>query len=254
MSTIQSLTTVSLPASMSSDMSASATVNQSAFSTTLPGRQKLTRADGQTIERLKNGDQAALETIFGLYAGKLYRVALRILGKAADSEEVIQDVFWTAYRKANTFKGRSAFSTWLYRLTVNAALERIRRRKRKHEVEYDEQLPKFSKDGSHWVRPVVDWSDTLDEKYAEQEIHSLIGKALDQLKPIDRSIIVLSDMEDLADKEIAVTLDLTVGTVKTRLHRARLFLRGKLAGLRPRRRPVVRGRRGLSITVPTDSS
>ena len=229
MSTIQSLTTASLQASMSSDMSASATVNQSAFSTPLPGRQKLTRADGQTNERLKNGDQAALETIFALYAGKLYRVALRILGKAADSEEVIQDVFWTAYRKANTFKGRSALSTWLYRLTVNAALERIRRRKRKHEVEYDEQLPKFHKDGSHRVRPVVDWSDTLDEKYAQREIQALLSKALGQLKPVDRSVIILSDLEDLPDKEIAAALNLTVAAVKTRLHRARLFLRGNLA-------------------------
>lgn len=235
MSTIQSFTTASLQASMLPGMSGSATVNQSAVSTTLPRRQKMTRADGQTIERLKNGDQAALETIFALYAGKLYRVALRILGKAADSEEVIQDVFWTVYRKANTFKGQSALSTWLYRLTVNAALERIRRRKRTHEVEYDEQLPKFSKDGNHRVRPVVDWSDTLDEKYAQQEIQTLIGKALDQLKPIDKSLVVLSDMEGLADKEIAAAVKLTVGAVKTRLHRARLFLRGKLAGLRPRR-------------------
>ena len=254
MSTIQSPTTVNSQSSMSSDVSGSATVNQSAVSTMLPPRQKWSRADGQTIERLKNGDQAALETIFGLYGAKLYRVALRILGKAADSEEVIQDVFWTAYRKANTFKGQSALSTWLYRLTVNAALERIRGRKRKLEVEYDAQLPKFHKDGSHWVRPVVDWSDTPDEKYAEQELQTLIGKALDQLKPIDKSIVILSDMEDLADKEIAVTLDLTVGMVKTRLHRARLFLRGKLAGLRPRRPPVIRSHRDLSITVPTDST
>ena len=252
MSTIQRLTTASLQASMSSGMSGGATVNQSAFSTPLPRRQKLTRADGQTIERLKNGDQVALETIFDLYAGKLYRVALRILGKAADSEEVIQDVFWTVFRKANTFKGRSALSTWLYRLTVNAALERIRRRKRKHEIEYDEQLPKFSKDGRHWVRPVVDWSDTLDEKYAEQEMHTLIGKALDELKPIDKSIVVLSDMEGLADKEIAVALNLTAAAVKTRLYRARLFLREKLASS-CRRRPGVRSRRALSTTVTIDS-
>lgn len=91
------------------------------------------------------------------------------------------------------------------------------------------------------MRPVVDWSDTLDEKYARQEIQTLIGKALDQLKPIDRTLVVLSDMEGLADKEIAAAVKLTVGAVKTRLHRARLFLRGKLAGLRPRRRLVRKG-------------
>lgn len=185
--------------------------------------------DAKIIERLKMGDEAALETIFNLHSGKLYSVAQRILGEAADTEEVIQDVFWTAYRKAKTFKGDSQLSTWLYRLTVNAALGRIRRGKKKREVEYEEYLPKFQEDGHHRVRPVIDWSDTLDEKYARQEVHALLGKALDQLKPIDRSIVVLSDMEGLADKEIAAALGLTVSAVKTRLHRARLFLRGKLA-------------------------
>jgi RNA polymerase sigma-70 factor, ECF subfamily len=121
------------------------------------------------------------------------------------------------------------FENRLYRLTVNAALGKIRRSKKNKEVEYDEFMPKFQKDGHHLVRPVVDWSDTLDEKYAEHEIHQLLGKALDQLKPVDKSIIVLSDLEGLSDKEIAAAVGLTVSAVKTRLHRARLFLRGKLA-------------------------
>jgi RNA polymerase sigma-70 factor (ECF subfamily) len=181
------------------------------------------------IQRLKCGDQAALESIFELYSGKLYRVAQRILGEAADTEEVIQDVFWTLYRKADTFKGESRLSTWLYRLTVNAALGRVRRGRKKKESEYDEFMPKFQKDGHHLARPVVDWSDTLDEKYGREEIHVLVGKALDQLKPLDKSVIVLSDLEDLSDKEIAAALGLTVSAVKTRLHRARLFMRGILA-------------------------
>lgn len=191
--------------------------------------RKSTADDAAIIERLQQGDQDALEAIFNLYSAKLYNVAKRILGDDADTEEVIQDVFWTAYRKAKSFKGDSRFSTWLYRLTVNAALGRVRRSKKKKEVEYDEFLPKFQKDGHHLVRPVVDWSDTLDEKYAQDEVHALIGQALEQLKPIDKSVIVLSDLEDLSDKEIAVTLGLTVSAVKTRLHRARLFMRGVLA-------------------------
>ena len=205
-----------------------AIVNLSPAATNAPRRKSAT-PEAQIIERLKNGDQAALETIFDLYSEKLYRVAHRILGEAADTEEVIQDVFWTVYRKANSFKGESQLSTWLYRLTVNAALGRVRRSKKKKEVEYEEFMPKFQKDGHHLVRPVVDWSDTLDEKYAQEEVHALIGKALDQLKPIDKSVIVLSDLEDLSDKEIAVALGLTVPAVKTRLHRARLFMRGILA-------------------------
>jgi RNA polymerase sigma-70 factor, ECF subfamily len=192
-------------------------------------KRKAGREDTALIERLKAGDEEALEAIFTQYSPRLYNVARRILGEVADAEEVIQDVFWTAFRKANSFRGTAQFSTWLYRLTVNAALGKIRRSKKDKEVEYEEYLPKFQKDGHHLVRPVVDWSDTLDEKYAEQELQQLLKDALDQLKPVDKSVVVLSDLEGMSDKEIAVMLGLTISAVKTRLHRARLFLRGKLA-------------------------
>ena len=195
-----------------------------------PRRRKPAEADVSLIGRLKAGDEAALEEAFNLYSAKLFNVAQRILGDAADAEEVIQDVFLTAFRKAGMFQGNSQFSTWLYRLTVNAALGKIRRaKKNRNDVAYEDFLPKFQADGHHTVRPVVDWSDTLDEKYAKQELQQLLAKALDQLKPIDKSVVVLSDLEGMSDKEIAATLDLTVSAVKTRLHRARLFLRGKLA-------------------------
>ena len=192
-------------------------------------RRKPKDDEAQVVERLKAGDEQALESIFNLYASKLYNVAQRILGDAADAEEAVQDVFWTAYRKAKSFQGNSQFSTWLYRLTVNAALGKIRRGKRNRENRYDEFLPKFEKDDHHRVRPVVDWSDTLEEKYSRQEIHQMLVQALDELKPLDKSVVVLSDLEGMSDKEIALITNLTVSAVKTRLHRARLFLRGKLA-------------------------
>ena len=197
---------------------------------TRPSRtRKFDKEEAALIERLKAGDQDALETIFGLYSPKLYNVAHRILGEAADTQEAIQDVFLTAYRKAKTFRGDSQFSTWLYRLTINAALGRIRRSKKNKQVEYEEFLPKFQEDGHHLDRPVVDWSNALEENYAKREIQQLLNEALDQLKPIDKSVVVLSDLEGLSDKEIAAALAITVSAVKTRLHRARLFLRGKLA-------------------------
>jgi RNA polymerase sigma-70 factor (ECF subfamily) len=192
-------------------------------------RHKSRQDEAQLIERLKAGDEQALEAIFNLYSGKLYNVAQRILSDAADAEETVQDVFWTAYRKAKSFKGNSQFSTWLYRLTVNAALGRIRRTKKNQQTPYEEFLPKFEKDGHHAVRPVVDWSDTLEERYAKQETQALLAQALDQLTPLDKSVVVLSDLEGMPDKEIAAITNLTVSAVKTRLHRARLFLRGKLA-------------------------
>ena len=113
--------------------------------------------DADLIERLKVGDEEALEALFNRYSAKLYNVAQKILGEVADAEEVIQDVFWTAFRKAKSFRGTAQFSTWLYRLTVNAALGKIRRSKKNKEVGYEEYLPKFQKDGHHLVRPVVDW-------------------------------------------------------------------------------------------------
>ena len=186
-------------------------------------------AEAQLIERLKGGDQEAFDTIYNLYSPKLFKVAFKILGEAADTEDVIQEVFWTAYKKIKTFRGNAQLSTWLYRLTVNAALGKMRRAKRNKETAYEEYLPKFQEDGHHLVRPVLDWSDTLDEKYAKQELQELLKEALDQLKPVDKAVIVLSDLEGFSDKEIAGTLNLTVSAVKTRLHRARLFLRGKLA-------------------------
>jgi len=199
------------------------------FSSTAPRlKRKAERDDTDLIERLKAGDEEALEAIFNRYSAKLYNVAQRILGEVADAEEVIQDVFWTAFRKAKSFRGTAQFSTWLYRLTINAALGKIRRSKKSKEIEYEEYLPKFQQDGHHLVRPVVDWSDTLDEKYAKEELQQLLKNALDQLKAVDKSVVVLSDLEGMSDKEIAAMLGLTVSAVKTRLHRARLFLRGKL--------------------------
>jgi RNA polymerase sigma-70 factor (ECF subfamily) len=204
-------------------------INSSEISSGGSQQRKARYEETALIERLKAGDQAAFEAIFKLYSPKLYGVAQRILGELADTEEVIQDVFWTVYRKAKSFRGNAQFSTWLYRLTVNAALEKIRRSKKNREVEYEEYLPKFQKDGHHVARPVVDWSDTLVEKYAKKELRELLARALDELKPVEKSVVILSDLEGLSDREIAVIVGLTVSAVKTRLHRARLFLRGKLA-------------------------
>ena len=210
--------------------SATGRLESSSSSNASSRKQTSDKDDPALIERLKAGDHEALETIVDRYSPKLYNVAQRILGDSADTEEVIQDVFWIVFRKVKTFQGKSRFSTWLYRLTVNEALGKIRRRKNhKREIEYEEYLPKFTDDGHHRTRPVVDWSDTFDRRYVEREIQGIVNAALEELKPLDRSVVVLSDLEGMSDKEIATILHLTVSAVKTRLHRARLFLRGRLA-------------------------
>ena len=181
------------------------------------------------IERVKVSDHEAFEALFHRYLSTVYRQAIWLLGDQAEAEEVVQEVFLKVYERAHTFRGHSAFSTWLYRITINAALTKLRRRKRSQAVSLDDFLPRFGEDGHHLQRPVVDWSKDLEERLAAEEIHQLLLQALDQLPPRDRTVVVLSDLEGHPDREIGAALGLSVGAVKARLHRSRLFLRGKLA-------------------------
>src|SRR5919198_3737705 len=181
------------------------------------------------IQRVKAGDHEAFDVLFQRHFPTVYRQAFRLVGTQAEAEEVVQEVFLTLYEKAQTFRGESAFSTWLYRITMNAALSRLRRRKRAEALPLDDYLPRFREDGHHLVRPVVDWSNELEERLAKEEMSQLIQEAMDQLQPVDKAVVMLSDLEGLSDREISTTLGLTVSAVKARLHRSRLVLRGKLA-------------------------
>ena len=183
----------------------------------------------ELVQRLQAGDTEAFDTLFRQHFSKVYRQALHLLGTAAEAEEVVQEVFLTVYEKAHTFRGEAAFTTWLYRLTTNAAFSRLRRRKRSHEVAIEDYLPQFQTDGHHLVRPVVDWSANLEERLADAQLHQLLREAIELLQPLDKAVLVLSDFEDLSNKEIGEALGLTVLAVKARLHRGRLFLRGQLA-------------------------
>jgi RNA polymerase sigma-70 factor, ECF subfamily len=191
--------------------------------------QRVDEEERGLIQRLKVGDHEAFEALFQRYVNTIYRQASRLLGHEAEAEEVVQEVFLTVYEKVHTFREQSAFSTWLYRITVNAALSKLRRRKRSEEVCLDECLPRFRDDGHHLVRPVVDWSNELEERLASEEVQRLIQEAIEQLPPTDKAVVVLSDLDGLSDREIGAALGVSVGAVKSRLHRARLFLRGKLA-------------------------
>jgi len=183
----------------------------------------------ELVQRLQAGDAEAFDALFRQYFQKIFRQATHLLGNAAEAEEVVQEVFLAVYEKAHTFRGEAAFTTWLYRLTTNAAFSRLRRRKRSHEVAIEDYLPQFQPDGHHLVRPVVDWSANLEESLADAQLQQLLRQAIELLQPLDKAVLVLSDFEDLSNKEIGEALGLTVLAVKARLHRARLFLRGQLA-------------------------
>jgi RNA polymerase sigma-70 factor (ECF subfamily) len=191
--------------------------------------QQSTESDRGLLHRVQAGDVAAFEELFRRHGTRVLRQAMSLLGNEMEAEEIAQEVFLTLYEKAHTFRGDAAFSTWLYRLTANAALSRLRRRTRRPEVSMDDYLPRFRDDGHHLVRPVVDWSQDLEHHCAQEELRQLLWQAIDTLAPLDRTVLVLSDFEDLSNQEIGDVLGLSVLAVKARLHRARLFLRGKLA-------------------------
>ena len=185
--------------------------------------------DYQLIQRMQAGDAAAFEALFERYSARVCHQAMHLLDNEAEAEEVMQEVFLALYEKAHTFRGDAAFSTWLYRLTANATLNRLRRRIKRQEVSLDDYLPQFQDDGHHRVRPVVDWSQNLESDFAQEEARRLLRVAIEGLRAVDKLVVVLSDLEGLSNQEVADVLELSVSAVKARLHRARLFLRGKLA-------------------------
>ncbi len=188
------------------------------------------KVDAQVlIERLQAGHVDAFEGLFERYSAQVYRQAMHFLGNEAEAEEVMQEVFLTLYEKAGTFRGDAALSTWLYRLTANNAISRLRRRSRQQEVPLDAYLPQFSDDGHHRERPVVDWSHDIERNFVREESRQLLRQAIDKLRPLDKAVVVLSDLEELPQRETADILGLSLAAVKARLHRSRLFLRGQLA-------------------------
>jgi RNA polymerase sigma-70 factor (ECF subfamily) len=181
------------------------------------------------IQRLQAGDVDAFETLFERYNSRIYRQAMHLLGNEGEAEEVMQEVFLTLYEKAYMFRGEAAVSTWLYRLTANAAIGRLRRHSRRQEISLAAYLPQFRDDGHHRERPVVDWSDDLERAMLREESSHLLREAIDKLRPLDKAVVVLCDLEELPQRETAEILSLSLSAVKARLHRARLILRGQLA-------------------------
>ncbi len=186
-------------------------------------------ADCLLIERMKCGDEEAFEKIMERYQPRVYRLAYRLTGSAADAEDVTQNVFLILHKKIASFKGESALFSWVYKITLNASWEILRNRKRESHVSIEQYLPEFNRNGQH-AEPFLDWSNRPDELTTRKEAQVLVRKAIDGLSTEYKTVLILRDIEGLPSKETAEILDLTVPAVKSRLHRARLYIRGRLAG------------------------
>jgi RNA polymerase sigma-70 factor (ECF subfamily) len=192
-----------------------------------PPRPGAETPDQQLHRDLLAQAPGAVEALVHRYGVKIYRLALRITGSPEDAQEVSQDVLWTVVRKIGSFKGEAALGSWIYRITANAAYEKLRSRRGKVTVSWETLLPSFDGDG-HLVDPGRDW--TLSEDPALQaEARRRLREAIDSLPPDYRTAFVLHDMEGLSNPEIGEMLGISLPAVKSRVHRSRLFLRQRLA-------------------------
>ena len=185
--------------------------------------------DAGLVESLRRRAAGAAEALVAAYGDRVYRLAIRITGNEQDAEEGVQDALWTAARKIDTFKGESAFGSWLYRIAANAAYQKLRgRQSKRHEVSWDDLGPSF--DGqSHHAEPLGDWSAKMEEPALQTELRAVLSTAINDLPSDYRTAFVLHDVEGLSNPEIAETLHISLPAVKSRVHRSRLFLRQRLA-------------------------
>ena len=184
--------------------------------------------DHDLLEALRCNEPMAAERLATRYGERAYRLARRITGNGQDAEEVVQDAFWTVVRKIDTFRGESAFGSWLYRIVTNASYQKLRRRQsRRDELSLGDVLPLFDERGCH-TAPVADWSPRADDPTIQVELRTALTAAIEELPAAYRTVLVLRDIEGRSHAEIAETLGLSVCVVKTRAHRARLFLRKQL--------------------------
>lgn len=187
------------------------------------GKSLVPTTEEELIAALKAGDDAAYSLFVTQNAGQMLAVARRILGTEEDARDALQEAYLSAFKAIRNFEGDAKLSTWLHRIVVNAALMKLRSRKRGDERSIDDLLPRFLDDG-HQAQPTV-WRETGDSEAEKREHRTLVRAAIDQLPEIYRTVLLLRDIEELSTEETAHVLEINNNAVKTRLHRARLALR-----------------------------
>jgi RNA polymerase sigma-70 factor (ECF subfamily) len=175
-------------------------------------------SDAECVRRVQRGEADAFETLVRRHEKTIFNLIYRMLGDTEEAAEVSQEVFLSAFRAAGQFRGDANFSTWLYRIAINHASTRrktLNSRQRK-------VVPIESADSLHDPEP-----GPL-ELLEKQEIREKVQFALNQLEPDDAAVILLRDLQDVSYNEVAQVLEIPVGTVKSRLHRARQALKSRL--------------------------
>lgn len=192
------------------------------------GRETVT--DERTlIERARHGDAGAFDAVLNRHQDRVLRVIYSILKDPMDTEEVAQDVFLTVFEKIDSFRADSTFTTWIHRIAVNAALMHRRRSRSNTVLSLDDMMPAFDENG-HIIEAVADWTRQAEDPALRNEARQVIQTAVEELDAKYRIVFLLRDVEGFTTEETAGILDMGIPAVKSRLHRARLYLRRALAG------------------------
>jgi RNA polymerase sigma-70 factor (ECF subfamily) len=181
--------------------------------------------DQRLVERLKARDKRAMEILLREHGPKMYGVALRVMRNETDAQEAMQDALISVWEKVGSFEGRSAFSSWLYRVTANAALMRLRKNKK-----FEQNVP-LESPASNTDTPALQLaadSELPDAAILRRELGKRLRTAIDELPEPYRTTVLLSDIDGLSLAEIAEATEASIPAVKSRLHRARLRLREEL--------------------------
>jgi RNA polymerase sigma-70 factor (ECF subfamily) len=189
--------------------------------------------DADLVARARGGDRGAFDELVLRHEDRVFNMAFRMLGNADDALDLAQEVFLSAYRALGSFEGKALFSTWLYRVTVNRCRDEMRRRAT---VKHTRPLPlSAARDGDDPAGDPPARAASPADAAAVRESHALVAAAVAALPDDAREALVLRDVEGLSYEEIAEILGVPVGTVRSRLHRARAIVRERLreAGVTP---------------------
>jgi len=192
-----------------------------------------TAADQDLLARLKSGDDRALADLADAYSSKIYQLAFRYLRNKEDAEEITQDVLFKVYRKVDAFRGDAQLSSWIYRITFNAAMSRLRTA-RYQRAQAEDRSAAAATEGhgtsaTSRTLDVADWSDMADERVLRSQLRRRVFRAILALPAIYRAPVMLRDIQGMSTEEASAMLRVKDQTLKSRLHRGRLILRKQLA-------------------------
>jgi len=185
------------------------------------------------LARLQSGDERALSELSKQYGSKIHQLAFRYLRNKEDAEEVTQDVLLKVYRNVGSFRGDAALSSWIYRITFNASMSRLRTVKyQRTQQPADAERTISSRDGEDILkaaRDIADWSDLADERVLRSQLRRRVFRAILSLPAIYRAPVMLRDIHGMSTEEASAMLRVKDQTLKSRLHRGRVILRKQLS-------------------------